>query len=77
MTARTVRVSGAMARAATVTVDDAPAQATRGDGGRGDALVAVGIWIDERLERALVPFGAFAVVYFVGHVALSWARGML
>ncbi|MEN2747112.1 hypothetical protein [Sphingomonas sp. T9W2] len=77
MTARTVRVSGAMARAATVTVDAAPAQPARGDRGRGDALVAVGMWIDQRLERALVPFGAFAVAYFAGHIALSWARGML
>lgn len=77
MTARTVRVSGVMARAATVTVDRTPAQAACGDGGRGDALVAVGIWIDQRLERALVPFGGFAVAYFAGHIALSWARGML
>lgn len=77
MTARTVRVSGTMARAATVTVDRMPAQAARGDGGRGDALVALGIWIDQRLERALVPLGGFTVAYFAGHIALSWARGML
>ena len=77
MTARTVRVSGTMARAETIIVDRTPAQAARGDGGRGDALVSFGIWIDQRLERALVPFGAFAVTYFAGHVALSWARGML
>ena len=76
MTARTVRVSGAMARAATVAVDCTPAQAARGDGGRGDALVTLGIWIDQRLERALVPFGGFTVAYFAGHIALSWARGL-
>lgn len=77
MTARTIRVSGTMARAAIVTVDRIPAQAARGDRGRGDALVALGIWIDQRLERSLVPLGAFSVVYFAGHGALSWARGML
>lgn len=76
MTARTVRATGAMARAATIVVDQSPAPAARGDGAHGDALIALGYWIDAHLERALVPVGAFAVGYFIGHVALAWGRGL-
>lgn len=77
MTARTVRVTGAMARSGTIVVDTSSAPAARGDGARGDALVAIGYWIDARIEAALVPVGAFAFVYFAGHVALAWGRGLL
>lgn len=77
MTARTVRATGTMARAATIVVDTSRAPAARGDGGRGDALVALGCWIDARLEAALVPVGAFAAVYFTGHVVVAWVRGLL
>lgn len=76
MTARTVRATGAMVRAATIVVDTSHAPAARGDGGRGDDLVALGRWIDARLEAALVPVGAFAVVYFAGHVVVAWGRGL-
>lgn len=76
MTACTVRATGAMARAATIVIDTSRTPAARGDGGRGDALVAVGRWIDARLEAALVPVGAFAAVYFAGHLVVAWGRGL-
>lgn len=66
-----------MASRARIVVDTAAPPARRGDGGRGDALIALGYWVDARLERALVPLAAFTTVYIAGHFALAWARGLL
>lgn len=56
---------------------DVPAQAARGDGGRGDYAVALGYRVGALIDLAWLPLAGIASSYFAGHLLLAAGRGLL
>lgn len=77
MNARAIRITGGNLVRRDADRPDMPAQAARGDGGRGDYAVALGYRVGALLDLAWLPLGCIASSYFAGHLLLAAGRGLL